>query len=97
MKRFNFSISVAGNTKEEAIKKYEEENIHPSDMYIEEEPEEDTNRRTHLLMHNISYNYFEKDQCMPEEDEEHVETMIKQGYNQGELNNNGDRGWWKIV
>ncbi len=50
-----------------------------------------------ILQHTISYNY-RNDQDIPEHEENHVEQMIIDGYNEGELcdSESEERGWWKI-
>lgn len=58
-------------------------------------------REIEILQHKISY-YYDNDQEMPEHEQEHVSGMIKQGYNQGELNDLSEKdeevgGWWKII
>ena len=55
------------------------------------------NKSIRILQHEISY-YYRQEQKMPEHEQEHVEEMIIEGYNQGELNDsNENRGWWHIV
>ena len=45
----------------------------------------------------ISY-WYAQDQEMPESEQEHVSSMLEQGYVEGELNDsNENRGWWKKV
>ena len=60
----------------------------------------DNNKRIEILQHQISY-WYDNDQDMPEHEIEHVQKMIIEDYNQGELNDETDteqnRGWWKIV
>ena len=54
------------------------------------------NKIIKVLQHTISY-YYDNDQDMPEVEQEHVEQMIIEGYNQGDLNDmNENRGWWHI-
>ena len=56
----------------------------------------DKDRTIEILQHTISY-WYETDQEMSESEQEHVNDMIQDGYNQGELNdNNENRGWWKM-
>lgn len=46
--------------------------------------------------YTISY-YYEKDQEMPESEQEHVKDMLEDGYTSGELNDsNENRGWWNL-
>lgn len=55
------------------------------------------NRTIRILQHEISY-YYGNDQDMPEGEQEHVQQMIVDGYNQGELcDSDENRGWWHIV
>lgn len=56
-----------------------------------------------ILQHNIDYNFFENDTLEIDECSiEHIEQMIIDGCNQGELNQYDGhidfdyRGWWKI-
>ncbi len=59
-------------------------------------------RTVEIAQHRISY-WYDEDQEMTEDDEQHVLECIIAGYNQGELNYlmpDGDtenRGWWKIL
>ena len=53
------------------------------------------NREIEILGHWISY-YYDKDQEMPEHEEEHVKMLIIEEYNSGELNDDGNYGWWSI-
>lgn len=51
-----------------------------------------------IFQHNIAYWYdtpVEPDE-MSVCDIEHIEECIKQGYIEGELNDDGNRGWWRI-
>jgi len=42
--------------------------------------------------------WYDKDQQMPESEQEHVTQCIEEGYVEGELNDlNENRGWWKIA
>ena len=55
------------------------------------------NKTIDILQHQISY-YYDRNQDMPEHEQEHVKHMIIEGYTQGELNDAGEhRGWWHIV
>ena len=58
-----------------------------------------TNKNIYLLQ-RISY-WYDNGQDMPEHEQEHVKSMIFEGYNQGELNDetetDANRGWWSIV
>jgi hypothetical protein len=65
---------------------------------------EDQDRYTEILQHRISF-FFRGEgapQAMDEASVEHVENLIKEGYNQGELcyyDSDKDveyRGWWSI-
>lgn len=44
----------------------------------------------------ISY-WYRTDQEMPEHEMAHVKEMLEEGYASGELNDDGNRGWWAIV
>ncbi len=52
-----------------------------------------------ILQHTISY-WYDNDQDMPEHEQEHVQEMIIEGYNSGELNDGTETetnsGWWSI-
>ena len=48
-----------------------------------------------ILQHRIEY-WYDEDQEMPEHEQEHVETLIKDGFNQGQLVDMDNTGWWKI-
>ena len=52
-------------------------------------------RTIEILQHNIDY-WYEKDQEMPEYEQEHIRIMIAKGYSAGELNDNENSGWWNI-
>jgi len=62
------------------------------------------NKTTEILLHSIGWGYrdFEPEE-LPESEVEHIESLIKEGYNQGELCYYDSeieveyRGWWKIV
>ena len=54
------------------------------------------NKTIEILHHEISY-YYDKSQEMPNTDQEHIIYMIQEGYSSGELNDNGNYGWWHIV
>lgn len=58
------------------------------------------NRVIEILQHRISY-WYEVDQEMPECEEEHVKQLIIEGYNQGQLIDEDERGtncgWWTIT
>ena len=57
---------------------------------------ENENREIEILQHNISY-YYDKDQEMPESEQEHVKECIIDGCNQGKLcDGNENGGWWSI-
>jgi hypothetical protein len=56
---------------------------------------EKKNRNIEILQHNISY-YYKKDQKITESDIEYVSDNIINGCSQGELNDNGNYGEWKI-
>ena len=64
---------------------------------VEVTGEESGNKTIEILQHEISY-YYDEDQEMPEDEQDHVKEMINEGYVEGELNdNNENRGWWSIV
>lgn len=55
------------------------------------------NKTITILQHEVSY-FYQNDQDMPTCEQTHVQEMIIEGYNQGELNDpNECRGWWHIV
>ena len=50
--------------------------------------------------YKIEY-WYDRDQEMPESEQEHVKEMIEQGYVEGQLiyvdpKDRGNNGWWKI-
>ena len=47
-----------------------------------------------ILQHQINY-WYEDDQKMPEHEQEHVRSQIIEGYNQGQLVDDDNTGWWK--
>lgn len=63
---------------------------------------------TEILQHKIEY-WLDDDtntEVLDDSDIEHIENMIKEGYNEGELNHldrqkaygqQEVRGWWKII
>ena len=53
-------------------------------------------REVVILQHRIVY-WYRRDQEMTESDFEHIEELIRDGYNQGESNDDGNRGWWEIA
>lgn len=53
------------------------------------------NKEIEILQHQISY-FYRKSHVMPEHEQEHVKQMIIDGYCEGELNDNGSRGYWSI-
>ena len=65
-------------------------------MSDEQEKESRENKEVEVLFHTISY-YYGKDQEIPESEQEHVKQMIIDGYSSGELNDDGNYGWWHIV
>lgn len=50
--------------------------------------------------YTIAY-WYEKDQEIPEHEEEHIKDLLEQGYTSGELlydhDHNYNRGWWRII
>ncbi len=59
-----------------------------------------------ILQHNVEYWFFNDEKyvdgiCLSDNDEEHIQKMIKEGFNQGEICNTSEEiteyGWWKIV
>lgn len=70
-----------------------------------EEPEPDDENHTEILQHRIAWWLRGNDapQKLDDCSIEHIEKLIKEGYNQGELcvlGNDGDteyRGWWRIA
>jgi len=69
-------------------------NMHPEQNIIKEDDRE----TIEVLQHTIAYSYREWDGEPDECDIEHLEKMIKEGYNQGELNTGQEEhsGWWEI-
>lgn len=70
-----------------------------------EEIEEEHDLEVEILQHTIAIDWSDSDKDNPdnitEADEEHISDMIKEGYNQGELNSYQEdeveyQGWWKI-
>jgi len=57
---------------------------------------ESGNKTTEILFHEISY-YYEDGQEMPDHEQDHVKGMINEGYSQGQLNDGGNYGWWRIA
>ena len=67
------------------------------------------NKTTYILQHKIEYWFRNDDKyvdgiCLTDSDEEHIEKMIIEGYNQGELCSSGQNndetveyGWWTII
>ena len=55
-----------------------------------------------ILKHTIDY-WYREDQEMPDHEQEHVESMIMEGFSQGELIDHDreteevNTGWWKII
>ena len=49
-----------------------------------------------ILQHTIEY-WYEQDQEMPHHEQEHVQELIIEGFNQGQLVDGDNTGWWKIV
>ncbi len=41
--------------------------------------------------------WYDRDQEMPESERQHVKEMIEFGYIEGEINDDENRGWWKIL
>lgn len=61
--------------------------------------QEEIGETIEVLQHTIAYSYQDWDGKPDECDIEHLEKMISEGYNQGELNTSMEehRGWWRIV
>lgn len=55
------------------------------------------NKKIKILFHSISY-YYNNDQDMPEDEQEHVKEMIIEGYSSGQLVDSKEHtGQWSIT
>lgn len=79
----------------------------PDMRNVEEEEDEeekaDENYTTEILLHTVSYYFRETELKMDECGEEHIKSMMGQGYIEGELNRTDPddpekvyHGWWSI-
>jgi hypothetical protein len=53
-------------------------------------------RNLEILQHNIEY-WYRKDQELTEQDYQHIEDLLHEGFSSGQLVDGDNIGWWSII